>query len=204
MNRWVKGKWREKMWYLNPPHSDYGIDNVTLVDVCCDWKPLLFAFRVHHFRMFMGCSLAVTISPPRTFWSAREPRENVVRKVEAEITSIHKASAGSRRCFLTGNSCHLFASADWSSILLHSLLPYAVSMQRQTEMSAAEPVWHKKKSCEFALWYLWVQSEGKLRQGKLKHVPWMHGHVNCCCGLWSHWKTGCREQGRPKLNQGGK
>lgn len=187
-------KMKRKDVILKPiPERRYGgIDNATLVDVPELWSPRCSPFRIHQ-RVNGTFPHMTCVSPADTLRSTE--------KIVSERVKL-KASAGSRRSFLTGNSCHLLVSADWSSVLLRSLLPYVVSMQRQTEMSAAEKKAAKKEG--FALWDLWVQPEGKVRQGKAKHVPWMHGRVNCCCGLWSHGKTGCREQERPDPNQGGK
>lgn len=109
---------------------------MTLVDVCCDLKPLLFAFRI---RPLWDVSLAVTISPPSTFLKhERTERKRCQKGAKLKLHPTIKHQQDPDAVF----SCHLFASADWRSILLRSLLPYVVSMQRQTEMSAAEPVWH--------------------------------------------------------------
>lgn len=63
-------------------------------------------------------------------------RKKVSERAKLKLHPNAKASAGSRRCFLTGNSRHLFAPADWSSILLHSLLPCVVSMQTDRDVSS--------------------------------------------------------------------
>lgn len=205
MHQWMKRKWREKMWYLNPSQSGDMVESIMRRWLMFLSFEALAVPRSGYIREFMGHSLtwhACHLRRPSKHWE-----QKVSERVKLKWHPNVKASAGCRRSFLTGNSCHLFVSADWSSVLLRSLLPYVVSMQRQTEMSAAEPARHEKKAAKkegFALWDLWVQSEGKVPQGKAKHVPWMHGCVNCCYGLWSHGKTGCREQERPNPNQGGK
>ena len=62
--------------------------------------------------------------------------------------------------------------------------------------------WRKEKHLKKKECALWVQAEGKLRQAKPKLVLWMHGCLNYCWGLWSHWKTGFREQEHLQPNQG--
>lgn len=93
------------------------------------------------------------------------------RKGEAAITSDYKSSAGFKRCFLTGSSCHLFVSAEWS---IYSAQPPPVpGFYAETDReAAAAPLASIKaaKKKESYLWDLWVQLEGKLHQGKPKHV----------------------------------
>lgn len=125
--------------------------------------------------------------------------------------SVHKSSAGYRSCFppLTSNSCHLFASADWSFFLslrsppIHGV--YAEADREKTEMPVIHILKHRlgiktssKEVCVFGVCVLFSQEECCVK-GNLSMHLWCMGTWINYTGLWSQWNTGCRNGSFIKL-----